>query len=277
MTPMRGRIARLVLASSLLVTVACASPEGRVGLETFGRGVANLMLSPFMIVTGLAQGLAFLPYTIGMGLTELNQALLQANAVPLDDAYKATFNVSIADKAVNPESGEIAGQDGLYGRYKPQAIVEATRAFQRLLVSQGMSEERARHYVLAGNYDYAWTRGQILLAVVYRHPGAQPIRPTSRTTGIVTTFRPDQRAWYAPYERDVRGEAIDEVIDWAALEYAALRHDKVVATLMVLAAEAVKEDRRSHDYWPAERRWRAGETTAIMRESADKVKRALAS
>ena len=54
-----------------------------------------------------------------------------------------------------------------------------------------------------------------------------------------------------------------------------LRQDKVVATLMVLAAEAVKADKRAHDYWQAERRWLAGETAAVIRESADKVKRAL--
>src|SRR5262245_14711103 len=80
MTSLTTRIARLVLAPSLLF-VACASPEGRVGLETFGRGITNLMLSPVMIVAGLAQGLAFLPYTIGVGLTDLNKALLQASAV----------------------------------------------------------------------------------------------------------------------------------------------------------------------------------------------------
>ena len=174
--------------------------------------------------------------------------------------YRATFNVPIADKSVDPQSGAIAGQDGLDGRYRPQAIFEANRAFQRLLVSQGMSEERARHYLLGGNYEYAWTRGQILLAVVYRHPGAQPFRATSKKTGIVTTFRPDQRAWHEPYERDASGQAIDEVIDWAATDYAALRHEKVVATLMVLAAEAVKADsartttgRRSGDGWPGRR------------------------
>ena len=61
------------------------------------------------------------------------------------------------------------------------------------------------------------------------------------------------------------------------MEYKVLRHDKVVATLMVLAAEAVKTDKRAHDYWEAERRWRTGETTVIMQESAERVKRALPS
>jgi len=33
--------------------------------------------------------------------------------------------------------------------------------------------------------------------------------PSVQQTGIVTTFRPDQRGWYEPYERDVNGQAID--------------------------------------------------------------------
>jgi hypothetical protein len=270
------RLTCALLALTLMGT-GCASYDGRTGMETFGRGMLNLVLSPLMIASGLAQGLAFLPYTLGTGLGELNKALLQANAVSLDDSYKATFGVSITDQHVDQKTGDVYGQEGLYGRFKPEAIVEANRAFQRLLVAQGMKEEPARNYTLTGNYRYAWSRGQILLAVVYRHPGAQPFRAAAKQTGIVTTFRPDQRGWYEPYQRDVSGQAIDEVIDWAAMEYALLRQDKLVATLMVLAAEAVKSGKRAPDYWTAERRWQAGETAAILQESADKVKRALPS
>ena len=132
--------------------------DGRVAADTFGQGMKNLFLSPFMIVSGIAQGIAFLPYTIGTGLTELNKGLLQANAVPLDDSYKATFGVSIEDKRVDPESGKIKGQEGIYGRYRPEAIFEANRSLHRLLVQQGMSEKEARNYVLVGNYRYAFTR-----------------------------------------------------------------------------------------------------------------------
>jgi hypothetical protein len=46
---------------------------------------------------------------------------------------------------------------------------------------------------------------------------------------------------------------------------------------MVLAAEAVKADKRAPDYWMAERRWLAGDTTAVMQESVEKVRRALPS
>ena len=41
---------------------------------------------------------------------------------------------------------------------------------------------------------------------------------------------------------------------------------------MVLAAEAVKSGKRSPEYWQVERRWMAGETTEIIRESLAKVK-----
>src|SRR5919204_6354963 len=137
---MRG-VSTLLVAALLIggCAVPNGGPSGQGAAENFGRGVMNLVLAPFMIVAGIAHGLAFLPYTLGMGLAELNKSLQQANAVPLDDSYKATFGVAMADQRVDQKSGDIRGQEGLYGRYRPEAIFEANRAFQRLLVSQGMS------------------------------------------------------------------------------------------------------------------------------------------
>lgn len=271
MTPRMKWYAGFVLA---LQMTACATPGGQQGMETFARGVVGLVLSPLMIVAGIAQGLAFLPYTIGTGLAELNRGLVQAQAVSLDDSYKSTFRVSINDPRVSQQTGAAPGES-IYGRYQPEAMAEATRSFQRLLVSQGMPEDKARHYVLAGVYTHVWSRGHILLSVVYRHPGMQPFRVGSKHTGIPTTFRPEQRGWREPYERDVNGQLIDEVIDWVGIEYASMKVDKVVAMLMVIAAESVKSGKRAPDYWEIERRWIAGESTPIMRESTDKVRRAL--
>src|SRR5437879_12807616 len=115
-------------------------------METFGRGMLNLVLSPLMIAAGLAQGLAFLPYTLGMGLGELNKVLLQANAVSLDDSYKATFGVSVADQHVAQKTGDVYGQEGPYGPFQPEAIFEANRLLQRLPVAQGIKEDQARNY-----------------------------------------------------------------------------------------------------------------------------------
>lgn len=263
-----------VLVWAVIALGGCASPgesDGRVAANTFGQGLKNLILSPFMIVSGIAQGLAFLPYTIGTGLNDLNKGFLQANAVPLDDSYKATFGVSIDDKRVDPQSGQIQGQPGQYGRYRSQAIFEANSALQRLLVSQGMPEQTARHYVLTGNYQYALTRSQILLAVVYRHTGDEPFRVLAKQTGITTTFRPGQRGWHEPYPRDVDGRPIDEVVDWAAIDYKILRQEKVVATLMVLATEAIKSGKRSPEYWDVERPWMAGDTAKVMALSQGRV------
>jgi len=269
--------AGVALLTTLFLLTGCAYHSGvERGMDTFGRGMANLILSPFMIVGGLAQGLAFLPYTIGMALDDFNRALRDAQAVTMDDAYRATFGVaSIADPRVDQKTGEVAGENFGFGRYRPEAMLEATRAFQRLLVSQGMPEAKARHYAVVGDYSQTRTRGHILIAVVYRHTAMEPFRVASKQTGIVTTFRADQMGWRSPYERDVNGQVIDEVIDWVGIEYAALKQDRLVATLMVIAAESVKSGKRSPDYWQAERRWIAGATTQVMAESADRVKRAL--
>jgi hypothetical protein len=274
---MTNRIRRWSAAMLAVVPLlsACAVPGGPSPLETFGRGLAGLVLSPLMIVAGIAQGIGFLPYTLGTSLIDLNRALVQAQAVTLDDSYKATFNVPASDPRVNQQTGEISGATGLYGRYRSEAIFEANRAFQRLLVSQGMPPAMAEQYVLAGDYTYAWSRDQILLAVVHRHPGAQPFRAVTGRTGIATTFRPDQRGWYEPYARDVDGRPMDEVINWAALQYTVLRQDKVVATLMALAAEDVKSGKRRPDFWAAQQRWLAGETNQVMQESLATVKGAL--
>lgn len=264
----------IALLCAVSILGGCATPndqDGRVAGNTIGQGFKNLLLAPFMIVAGVAQGLAFLPYTIGTSLTDLNKGLLQANAVPIDDSYKATFGVSIDDKRVDPQSGKIQGQPGQYGRYRSQAIFEANSALQRVLVSQGMPEAKAKHYVLTGNYQYAWTRGQILLAVVHRHPGEQPFRVLAKQTRIPTTFRPGQRGWHDAYQTDADNQPIDEIVDWAAIDYKLLREEKVVATLMVLAVEAIKSGKRSPEFWDMEQPWAAGETEKVMAISKGRV------
>jgi hypothetical protein len=272
---LRGLILALTTTTLLGGCASTGAPEGRVAADTFGQGVKNLILSPFMIVSGIAQGIAFLPYTVGTGLNELNKGLLQANAVPLDDSYKATFGLSIDDQRVDQKSGEVKGKDALYGQYRADAIFEANRSLHRLLVSQGMPEKEAKNYVLTGNYRYAFTRNQILLAVVYREVGEQPFRVAAKQTGIATTFRPDQRGWYEPYERDVNGQPIDEVVDWVAMDYKSLRQEKVVATLMVLSVESIKSGKRSPDYWQVEGPWMAGDTGNVIRQSRNRGKSAV--
>jgi hypothetical protein len=61
-------------------------------------------------------------------------------------------------------------------------------------------------------------------------------------------------------------------VDWVAIDYALLRHDKLVTTLFVLTAEAVKSGKRADDYWQVERRWLAGDSARVMEDSRARVK-----
>ncbi len=269
--------------ASVFVLSSCAAPNyppyqgAQRGMQAVGTGLASLILSPFMIVAGLLQGLAFLPYVAGLALDDINRALLEAHAVSLDDSYRAAYGVSLSDPRVDRKTGQVADDGGFgFGRYRPGALADASNAFQRLLISQGMPESVARHYVIVADYTHTRSRGVILLAVVYRHTGTEPFQVGSKNTGIVTMFRPEQLGWRSAYERDVRGQLIDEVIDWTAIDYAALQQDKLVATLMAIGAESIKSGKRSHEYSAAERRWIAGQTTQVMAESSGKVKQALA-
>jgi hypothetical protein len=283
---MKAGLKRLTCATlaSTLVLAGCAAPgpydygyhAAERGMVTAGTGLGNLILAPFMIVAGLLQGLAFLPYAAGIALDDLNRALIKANAVSLEDSYRAAYGVSLNDPRVDHKTGQVAGGGFGFGRYRPGALADASDAFQRLLVSQGMPETVARHYVVVADYTYAKERGVILLAVVYRHTGNEPFQVMSKHTGIVTTFRPQNLGWRSAYERDVDGQLIDEVIDWTGIEYAALQQDKLVATLMSIAAESVKTGRRANEYWSEEHRWIAGETRQVMADSAGKVQQALA-
>lgn len=230
-----------------------------------------------MIAAGIGQGLAFLPYALGIGLPQLARALQHARAVPLDEAYRAAFGVSLADPRVHRRTGDVRNQQGRARPGTAEGLREANQAFHRLLVGQGMSEETARKYVLVADTAHSSAGGPVLLAVVLRHTRGEAFRAWSKQTNSAATLRSDQRAWYEAYDRDVDGQPVDEVMDWTALEPDVLGRDKALAMLLVLAAEAVKFDRRAPDYWQAERRWRAGETGALVQHSADKVKRALAS
>lgn len=268
--------------ASVFVLSSCAAPNypgyqaAERGMTAVGTGLGNLILAPFMIVAGILQGLAFLPYTAGLALDDINRALLQANAVSLDESYRAAYGVSINDPRVDRTTGQVKDGGFGFGRFRPGALADASDAFQRLLMSQGMPESVARHYVVVADYTYTRSRGVLLVAVVYRHTGTAPFQVRSKNTGIVTMFRPEQLGWRSAYERDVRGQLIDEVIDWTAIEYASLQQDKLVATLMSIGVESIKSGRRSHEYWSAEQRWIAGQTAQVMAESSGKVKQALA-
>lgn len=249
----------------VIAVVISMISAGCAGIQTAATGVGLLVLSPLMIAGGISQGLAFLPYTLTTDLDRLNQGLKESQATTLNEAYRSAYGVSIEDGRVNRQTGEIRGEDRPF-----RTMMEATQALQKLLADKGMTPEKASHYVVCSIDSHTRSRGHILVSVVYRHPGMQPIRVTHKHTGIVTTLRPEQSAWREPYEKSVDGETIDEIVDWAGFEYGLLGSHKVVGMLMVTAVESIQAGKRSDDYWGAERRWISGETGQIIEETKKK-------
>ena len=87
---------RLLVALMLpvLILTACSS-QSQQGWQKAGKGFVNLLLSPIMIAAGIAEGIAFLPYTADADVKELDRALVQAKAVSLNESYKATFGIPL--------------------------------------------------------------------------------------------------------------------------------------------------------------------------------------
>lgn len=235
----------------------------------------DMLLTPVMMDAGLDAGMVFLPATLKTNILEFDKLLKQAKAVSLDESYRFLFGVGIRSPEVDPKSGDILSQHPTYGIFRYGALAKAQDAFTRLLVKQGIPEDKARQYVLVGNYKWAWSRDLILFAVSYRHPGVDAITVINKETGKVARLKPADPAWNEAFARDVEGQPVDEILDWAAVRYSSLRGDRVVATLFVIGAEAVKKGKKSPDYWPAEKRWLQGETDAVFQETTERVKRAL--
>lgn len=69
-----------------------------------------------------------------------------------------------------------------------------------------------------------------------------------------------------PFEKDVNGRMLDEIVDWAAMPREDIRTQKAQAILITLAANSVVEGKRSSEYWEIERRWIAGQFREITTE-----------
>ena len=248
-TRTRPALRRTALALALtgsLLAVGCATPphggpSPGHGVDTAARGVAHLMLSPLMIVAGLAEGLAALPYFLGGGVHEINAGLRDAQAqVDLETTYRHAYDRDLA--SVPP--------DGHTGRLF-RDMDQATTHFRRVL--EGYGVEEADRYLLTAVRS-ADRDGYTLYAVVYRADGASP------------AAGPRDRAVYRPAARDPAGRPQDTVVDWAGVPRTAIRTQKGQAILMTLAANSVLINRRSDDYWAAERRWLDGGYRDVVAE-----------
>lgn len=237
-----------------VLAAGCASPHQggpstEHGMNTFGQGVGHLILSPFMIVAGLLEGVSTLPYFISSDLHEMNRAMVESNAkVDLGRTYEYAYGEQIENV---PESGDT----GKIFRH----LSEATQHFQRVLKGYGV--EDYEHYVLTG-VRTADRDGYTLYAVVFR----PDIMVQVLEGGKPRALEPRDRDYYKPIERDAFGKQMDVIIDWAGVSRTSIRTQKGQAILMTIAANSVLVNRRSDDYWDVEQRWMAGDFKSIVAE-----------
>lgn len=250
----RGKRMWAIAAMAALLS-ACAP------VETVATGIGLLVLSPFIIASGLAQGLAFLPQTLGTDVDKLNEGLRQAKATSLDEAYRSLYGVSLSDNRVERRSGRIEGRSRPF-----RTMLEASYALQELLVEKGMDADEASHYLVCSIDTHNRSRGHILLSVVRRNSGMSSMTVLHKHSGARRLLRKEDPDWREPYRRTVDGDEIDMVVDWTGTEASHLESHKFVALLMVSAMESIKSGRRAPEYWQAERRWMNGESGEIIAE-----------
>lgn len=131
--------------------------------------------------------------------------------------------------------------------------------FQSLLSQQGVADPE--RYLLTAVRS-ADASGYTLYAVVKRAPGA--LRVADSTDAMRSqTLTPVDLAYYRPYREDAMGRPVDTVVDWAGIERRRIRTQKGQAILMNLAANSILNDKRSPEYWHAQKRWMAGEFRQI--------------
>lgn len=246
---------RMLISLSIAAVLAgCAPPRAggpspEHGFNTFGEGVGYLALSPLMIVSGLLEGIASLPYFVAADVHEMNRAMVEGGArVDLDRTYAYAYSERMENVPASGETGKVF-----------RHLSGATEHFQRVL--RGYGVEDYGHYVLTG-VRTADREGYTLYAVIYRPAESIQVHDGR----IVRQLGRGDREYYRPYERDANGRPLDVIIDWAGVPRTSIRTQKGQAILMTLAANSVLINRRSDEYWQAERRWIAGEYEAIVAE-----------
>ena len=259
---------KTLIASGLSVCLltACAhnqanGPNPGHGIGGLFRGVAHLILSPIQIAAGLLEGVASLPYYASTGLHAINQGMVEAQAsVTLDDTYEAAYGKRIKDVDSDGDTNE---------RFR--RMKHATTYLQKILKQHGVADYQ--NYILT-SIDTANKKGATLFAVVYRKQTSINVfdKYDNKT---VRNFDRNDRLFYEPFQKDIHGNSIDVIVDWAGVPTDSYQTQKLQAVLLTLAANAIAENKRRHDYWKAEERWIDGEYMDILEAQNAKTSRSM--
>ncbi|HEY5789916.1 MAG TPA: hypothetical protein VIX81_04775 [Gammaproteobacteria bacterium] len=214
--------------------------------------MAYLMMSPFLIVAGLLEGIGSLPYFLAGDLHEMNESMMNANTrVTLDQTYRQAYDTPLAEVPKSGDTGKVF-----------RHMAEATPHFQQVLRGYGV-EDADKYYLTA--IRTADRDGYTLYGVIYRESPTITVRDKENPQRVLTLGKRD-RAFWQPYAEDADGRPLDTVIDWAGVPRSSIRTQKGQAILMTLAANSVLVNRRSDDYWAVESRWTGGGYLAIVNE-----------
>ena len=241
---------QLCTAISASLLAACVpsergGPSVESGFTTAGHGLAQLILSPLMIVAGLLEGLIAIPYFVLSGLHELNRGLVNANAqLTLDETYRHAYGESLRDVPDSGDTGVVFSE-----------MRSATRFFQDMMRNYG--DVDAHRYVLTA-IRTADADGYTLYAVCHRPVNTIQVIDKLNPTRV-SRYTADDLGFYQPFAVDVDGRALDTVVDWAGMPRTHIRTQKSQAILMNLAANSILNGKRTLDYWDVERRWIAGQ------------------
>ena len=223
-----------------------------------GEGLGQLILSPFLIVAGLLEGIASLPYFMAADLHELNRNMVASGAqVDVDRTYQYAYRQNLDQVPANGDSGRVF-----------RHMSEATRHFQQVLEGYGVVDPEAYHLCAVRTAD---REGYTLYTVIHRPQRSIQVRDAG--TGQVVRLDPEDQAYYQPHERGHDGRPLDVIIDWAGVPRTSIMTQKGQAILMTLAANSVLTNRRSDEYWSAEARWRRGGYRDIVAEREVYLKR----
>ncbi len=242
-----------VVILSVILIAGCVAPragEPSHPAQALGQVLGYLVVSPVLILVGLLEGISSAPYYIEGDIHAMNAEMEAANTdVTLDQTYQYAYNRRLETVPKSGDTGKVFRHLG-----------EANPYFQNVLKGYGVPDYD-RYIITAVRT--ADREGYTLYGLVYRPTRRIRVRDDS---GRVRTLGPRDRLYYRPHEIDADGAPLDSVIDWAGVPRTTIRTQKGQAILMTLGANAVLINRRSDDYWAAERRWIDGYHKEIATE-----------
>lgn len=242
-----------IVVVSVLLVAGCVSTgaPGPHPAREIGRALGYLVASPALILVGLLEGIATLPYFLDADLHAMNTAMKAAKSdVTLGKTYQYAYNRPLETVPKSGDTGKVF-----------RHLSAATTHFQKVLKGYGVKDYE-RYIITAVRT--ADREGYTLYALVYRP--ARRVRVLDENGRVRVLGPGDYRHYYKPFEQDASGAPLDAVIDWAAVPRTAIRTQKGQAILMTLGANAVIINRRSDDFWATKKRWIAGDFRRITAE-----------